>query len=67
MKRKLLILSIIYLLPFILVWVAFFMTAFSFNPRDIFTQGSFWGISTMYWLVTFCISPVIIEAINETK
>lgn len=67
MKRKLFIITVIYLLPFILVWIAFVMTAFSFNPREIFSEGAFWGIGTMYWLVTFCISPVIIEAINESK
>jgi hypothetical protein len=66
MKRKLFILVIIYLLPFILVWVGFVMTAFSFNPREVFTQGSFWGPSVIYWFLSVCVSPVIVEAINET-
>lgn len=65
--RKIKILAIVFLLPFLLVWVAFVMTAFSFNPRDVFTGAAFWGMSVLYWFVTLMISPVIVEAINETS
>lgn len=65
--RKIKILAIVFLLPFLLVWVAFIMTAFSFNPRDVFTSSVFWSVSVLYWFCALMISPVIVEAINETS
>ena len=52
-------------IPFLLVWGSFILTGFSFNPREIFQSGGFWGISCMYWLLWVCMSPLIMEAINE--
>ena len=67
MKKKLAIISCIYLLPFILIWIGWIVTAFSFNPREIFQGNVFWGISIMYWLIAFCLFPLIIETVNEIK
>ena len=51
--------------PFILVWMGFILTAFSFSPQDVFHSGSFWGLSCMYWFLWLCLSPLIMETINE--
>ncbi len=63
--KKLLILLATAALPFLLVWTAFILTAFNFNPHDVFSEGSFWGVSVIYWLLWVCMSPLIIEGINE--
>lgn len=52
-------------LPFLLIWAAFILTGFSFNPINVFQEGSFWGISCIYWFLWLCLSPLIIEGINE--
>lgn len=65
--RKIKILAIVFLLPFLLVWVAFIMTAFSFNPKDVFTGTAFWGMSFVYWYVASMLLPTIVSAINESK
>lgn len=69
--KKLLILLSTAALPFLLVWAAFILTGFSFNPIDMFQSGTFWGISVMYWfLYTFLIGlivDVIDESINNNK
>jgi hypothetical protein len=54
-------------IPFFLVWTAFILTGLSFNPREVFQSGAFWGISGIYWLLWVCISPLILEIINEIK
>ena len=53
--------------PFILVWLGFLLTAFSYNPIEIFQSGTFWGISVLYWLLWVCMSPLIMEIINESS
>lgn len=63
--KKLMIMLTTAALPFLLVWAAFFLTAFSFNPVAIFQEGSFWGISCIYWLLWVCIAPMIVELVDE--
>lgn len=53
-------------LPFLLVWAAFILTGFSFNPISVFQDGSFWGISVIYWFLWICLVPVIVEVIDES-
>jgi hypothetical protein len=52
-------------LPFLLVWTTFILTGFNFNPHNVFNEGAFWGLSTIYWFLWVCLSPLIIEMIDE--
>jgi O-antigen ligase len=63
-KKPLIFLSTA-LIPFLIVWISFICTGFSFNPREVFRESTFWAISTFYWLVWLMMSPLIAEAINE--
>ena len=63
--KKLLIVSATAAIPFLLVWAAFILTAFNFNPRDVFNEGSFWGVSVLYWFLWICLCPLIIEMVDE--
>lgn len=65
--KKLYILVATAVLPFILVWAAFILTAFNFNPREVFNSGNFWGLSVMYWLLWTCLSPIIVEMVDEQE
>ena len=67
MKKKALVLLSVYALPFLLVWMAFVLTGFSFNPREVFQNGTFWGVSVLYWFVTVCLAPLIIELVDDLK
>jgi hypothetical protein len=51
-------------LPFLLVWAAFFLTGFSFTPKDVFQDGTFWGLSMMYWFLWICMVGPIVELID---
>ena len=53
-------------LPFLLVWAAWILTAFNFDPRTVFDQGAFWGLSGMYWFLWICMSALIVELVDET-
>ena len=65
--KKTLILLATAALPFLLVWAAFLLTAFNFNPHNVFSDGSFWGLSCMYWFLWICIIPSIVELIDEEQ
>lgn len=51
--------------PFILVWMGFILTGFSFNPQETFQNGAFWGLSCIYWFLWVCLMPMTMEIINE--
>lgn len=53
--------------PFLLVWMGFILTGFSYNPRHVFQTECFWGMSVIYWLLWVCLSPMIMEVINEVN
>jgi hypothetical protein len=63
--KKLSILCTLGALPFLLVWAGFILTAFNFNPHNVFSDGAFWGLSVMYWLLYVCLLPLIVETIDE--
>jgi hypothetical protein len=63
--KKLSIITAIGALPFLLVWAAFILTGFNFNPHNVFNEGAFWGLSCMYWLLYICLIPLVIEVIDE--
>lgn len=65
--KKLFIVLTFAALPFLLVWAAFILTAFNFNPHDVFNKGAFWGLSGMYWFLYVCLIPIIVEVIDELK
>lgn len=63
--KKLVVLLSTAAIPFLLVWAAFVLTGFSFNPINVFQDGAFWGVSVLYWFLWVCICPLIIDGINE--
>jgi len=63
--KKLLVAIVLAILPFILVWVAFFLTAFSFNTTEVFQSQMFWLLSIVYWFVFTCmLGPLLDEFID---
>jgi hypothetical protein len=64
-KKTFSILFLLGILPFILVWLAFVLTGFSFNPIHVFQGGTFWGVSVLYWFLYVCLIGVIAEVIEE--
>lgn len=62
--RRLLAVAALFALPFLLVWFSAIMTAFSFNPRDVFGEGMFWGFSGLYWILATCLAPLVIESVD---
>ena len=63
--KKLLILIATAALPILLVWAGFILTGFSFNPYNVFQEGSFWGVSVLYWFFWVCLMPLIVEMIDD--
>ena len=63
--KKLMILLVTASLPFLLVWAGFILTGFSYNPREVFQDGTFWGISCIYWLLWLSLLGLIVEVIDE--
>lgn len=63
--KKLAFVAGTFLLPFLLVWVAFVMTAFMFNPYDVFGSGEFWGFSIIYWFVWTVMIGHLVELVEE--
>lgn len=49
---------LVFILPFILVWMTYFLTAFSFSAREVFQTSMFWGLSVMYWMAMLMIAPL---------
>lgn len=54
-------------LPFFLVWAAWLLTAFSFDPRETFQTAAFWGLTVCYYFVYLCIAPVIYETFAKEE
>jgi hypothetical protein len=38
----------------------------SFDAQAVFSEGSFWGFSMVYWFIIISLTPMIAQAINET-
>ena len=53
------------LAPFLAVWIAWIMTAFSFEVRDVFQEGAFWGISLVYYFIWLCLIGMVIDDLKE--
>ena len=65
MSKKLTIIVTLFALPFLFVWFTWLLTAMSFNPREVFQGGAFWGLSMIYWLLWVCTIGVQVEMVNE--
>ena len=65
--RKLLIIITLAITPFLLVWTAFLLTAFSFNAVQVFQGGSFWFISVIYWIMYLCMIGIIIDGVDHSQ
>jgi hypothetical protein len=63
--KTLAIVLIFAFMPFLLIWAAFLLTGFSFNPISVFQKGDFWGFSIMYWFIYICFCPFIPEMVDE--
>jgi uncharacterized membrane protein len=63
--KKLYIAILSAIIPFILVWAGFILTAFSYDPREVFKGGTFWGVSCIYWLLWICMIAMILDMIDE--
>ena len=51
--------------PFLFVHIAWIMTLGSFNLREAFANGMFWGIAVMYWLLWVCMLGLLVEEIYK--
>ena len=64
-KIKMKVFLLTMLAPFLLVWIGWIMTAFSFNVYDIFSHNAFWGISVIYWFIWLCLIGIVIDELKE--
>ena len=64
-KRHLFYLSAV--LPFFLVWAAWILTAFSFDPRETFQSAAFWGLTVCYYVIYLCMAPVMYEMLIKDE
>ena len=53
------------LAPFLAVWIAWVMTALSFDIREVFQSGAFWGISVIYYFLWLCLIGMVIDDLKE--
>ena len=53
------------LAPFLVVWIAWIMTALSFDVRSVFQEGAFWGISLVYYFIWLCLIGMVIDELKE--
>lgn len=63
--KKLQVAGALAALPFLLVWIAFILTGFNFNPHEVFSHGAFWGVSGIYWFMYIMMIGFIMEAMDE--
>lgn len=64
--KKTIVASLLGLAPFLFVWICFLFTAFSFDPREIFTAPLFWTVSVFYWILYLSvIGPFLEEIVGD--
>ena len=64
-KIKMTVFTVTMLAPFLLVWIGWVMTAFSFNVYDVFHHNALWGISLIYWFLWLCLIGMVIDDLKE--
>ena len=52
------------LAPFLVIWIAWIMTAFSFDVYDVFQHGAFWGISMIYYFLWICLIGMVMDELK---
>jgi len=62
-KMKVFVLTM--LAPFLAVWIAWIMTALSFDIHEVFQSGAFWGISVIYYFLWLCLIGMVIDDLKE--
>jgi hypothetical protein len=50
---------ILFSIPFLLVWVAYLLTAFAFSPRETFHDVGFCFMTFIYYIIILCAFPYI--------
>ena len=50
-----------FVVPFIIIWVAYFLTGFSFSAQEVFNNGMFWVLSVIYWVTTLVATGSIMD------
>ena len=55
---------LLFIVPFVLVWTAWFLTGMSFSIKDAFGEP-FWFISVLYWLFTLVAAGALTEDENS--
>jgi hypothetical protein len=61
--KKVLAFIILAILPFLLVWIAFLLTAFSFDAVTVFQGGGFWFFSVIYWFIFLCMIGTLLDEV----
>lgn len=57
----------LFVIPFVFIWVAFFLSGFAFSPKEVFGGPTFWGLSIMYWICAFVATGAITDEDSKTK
>lgn len=50
MKKVVIALLVLFSMPFFMIWLTYFLTAFSFSPKEVFQDDAFWVLSVCYWV-----------------
>lgn len=56
----------LFVVPFIIVWVAYLLTGFSFSTEETFNNGMFWVLAVIYWVCCLVATGSIMDE-NEKK
>jgi hypothetical protein len=56
---------LLFIIPFVLVWMAWLLSAMSFSIKDAFSQEGFWFVSTLYWFFSLVMAGALTEDENS--
>lgn len=62
--KKLLVAIATFSIPFLLVWMAFILTAFSFDAKEVFQSQPFWVFSSIYWFIWIPMMGFVLEEVK---
>jgi hypothetical protein len=55
-----------FVIPFIIIWMAYLLTGFSFSTKEVFEGSMFWVLSVIYWASTLVATGSIMDE-NEKE
>lgn len=55
-----------FVIPFIIIWMAYLLTGFSFSTKEVFEGSMFWVLSVIYWVSTLVATGSIMDE-NEKE